>query len=542
MATSYLKSCCDSSVTYILTSLGSSLPLGNVYYAQIPNYFTGCSEVVSTVLPGAPVYSSVGSTLTNFASCASCLTTNPCIRITATSECDIVTKFPMGIECSSNITASTITMIVTGGTPPYKIIWANGYQGPVLSNAVPGISYSVTVTDYSWPGGPDYTATTVCTLAPPTPTPSVTPTPTPSSGGVNTTFLCLQVTKGTNTYTYNFTPSSTKINNKFTWNYGIYQLSWQLSPTPSWQVSMPIVAPQPPNVLFYNTNSSSPLGTFNALGDSIRSAVMTNGVCGNPIMTLSNTTITAPICENTPNTGSLYVNTLNAQSPVLYSLNGGATTQLNPLFINLTSGSYTVWVQDGDSTTLTQTATIPVAGQSANYSLDLNSTVVPLGANNKRLDFTVIIRDENANQVTTLPTGTQISFVISENNLFNITTQGGGNQVKVITVSKNSVVQNLTFNDSTLTLLPSTAQNCAPGTLKYTTATTRTYQSITITGSDVITGSVQIQLNKTIQPNICIFNVQDTISLSSPQITGCSCCGITGSLPNVSMTSNYGVG
>ena len=165
-----------------------------------------------------------------------------------------------------------------------------------------------------------------------------------------------------------------------------------------------------------------------------------------------------------------------------------------------------------------------------------------MGANNKRLDFTVIIRDENANQVTTLPTGTQISFVISENNLFNITTQGGGNQVKVITVSKNSVVQNLTFNDSTLTLLPSTAQNCAPGTLKYTTATTRTYQSITITGSDVITGSVQIQLNKTIQPNICIFNVQDTISLSSPQITGCSCCGITGSLPNVSMTSNYGVG
>ena len=541
MAISYLKSCCDSSVTFILTDLGSSLPLGNVYNAQIPNYFTGCSEVVSAVLPGAPAYSSVGSTLTNFASCPSCLTTNPCIRITATSECDIVTKFPMGIECSSNIGASTITINVTGGTPPYKIIWANGVQGPVLSNAVPGISYSVTVTDYSWPGGPDYTATTVCTLAPPTPTPSVTPTPTPSSGGVNTTFLCLQVTKGSDTYTYNFTPSSTKINNKFTWNYGIYQLSWQLSPTPSWQVSMPIVA-SPPNVLFYNTNPSSPLGTFTPLGDSIRSAVMTNGVCGNPIMTLSNTTITAPICENTPNTGSLYVNTLNGQPTILYSLNGGATTQLNPLFINLTSGSYTVWVQDGDSTTLTQTVTIPVAGESANYSLDLNSNIVPLGANSRRLDFTVIIRDENGNQVTTLPTGTQISFVIIENNIFNITTQGGGNQVKVITVRKNSVTQNLTFNDSTLTSTESALKTCGPNTTKYTTATTRVYQAITITGSDVITGSVQIQLIKTSPSNVCIFNVQDTISLSNPQITNCSCCGINGTIPIVSMTSNYGVG
>jgi hypothetical protein len=540
MAISYLKSCCDSSVTFILTNLVSPFPLGDVYYAQIPNYFTGCSEVVSTVLPGAPTYSSVGATLTNFASCPSCLTTNPCIRITATSECDIVTKFPMGIECSPNITASTITMIVTGGTPPYKIIWDNGFQGPVLSNAVPGISYGVTVTDYSWPGGPDYTATTVCQLAPPTPTPSVTPTPTPSSGGINTTFLCLQIIKDRQTYTYNFTPSSTKINNKFTWNYAGYQLSWQLSPQPSWQVNMPI-GNLVSSVLLYNTNPSSPLGTFTVLGTSITSAIMTNGVCGNAIMTLSNATITPPVCENTPNTGSIYINTLNGQSPVLYSLNGGATTQSNPLFTNLSSGSYNIWVQDGDSTTLTQNVTIPVAGQSANYSLDLNSTVVPLGANNRKLDFTVIIRDENGNQVTTLPTGTQISFVISENNLFNITTQGGGNQVKVITLRKNSVTQNLTFNETTSTSTSSSVPTCGPSSpTKYTTATTRTYQSITITGSDVITGSVQIQLNKTILPNICIFTVEDFISLSNPQVTGCSCCGINGSIPNASMVSNYG--
>ena len=537
MATSYLKSCCDSSVTFILTGLEPSLPLGNVYYTQIPNYFTGCSEVVSTVLPGAPTYSSVGSTLTNFASCASCINTNPCIRITATSECDVVTKFPMGIECSPNITASTITINVTGGTPPYKIVWANGFQGPVLSNAVPGLSYSVTVTDYSWPGGgPDYTATTVCTLAPPTPTPSVTPTVTPSSAAPNTTFLCLQVTTGGKTTTYNFTPSSTKINGKFTWTYGAYQLSWQLTPTPSWQVTMPISGI---SVLFLNQNPSSPpLGTFQLIG-AAGTAVMTNGVCGNLTMTLGSPNIQAPVCQNQPNTGSIYINTLNAQAPVLYSINGGITTQSNPFFNNLSSGNYNIWVQDGDLTTLTQVATIPVAGQPTNYSLDMNSNIINQGSNSKILNFTVIVRDENGNQVTSLPTGTQISFVINQTNIFNITTPGGGSVVKVINIKKNGVTQSLTFNDNITTSTTSAVPQCGSG-LIYTTATTRTFQPITITGTDVVTGSVQIQLNKTIAPIICVFTSQDSFSLSNPQITGCSCCNINGSLPTVNTTSTYG--
>jgi hypothetical protein len=530
MAISYLKSCCDSSVTFILTGLSPSLPLGNVYYAQIPNYFTGCSQVVSAVLPGAPTYTSAGSTLTNFGSCATCITSNPCIRITATSECDVVTKFPMGIECSPNITASTITINVTGGTPPYKIVWANGFQGPVLTNAVPGVSYSVTVTDYSWPnGGPDYTATTVCTLTPPTPTPTVTPSPTPSSGGLNTTFLCLQVTIGNRTYTYNFTPSNTRINNKFTWIYGPYVLSWQTSQgTSFWQVQMPIGDGVNPVILRNSSNTSVPLGSFIAFGSPGTTSVMTNGVCGNPIMTLQNATITPPTCQSTPLTGSIFVNILNGQSPVTYSKDGGLTTQSSPLFSNLPAGSYTITVQDGNSTTLQQQVTIPQPPTTNTYTLEVDTNIVPQNPGNSLLNFTVKVRDVNGNVVTTLPANTTISFNLQAENILQTTVSNGGNVISNVSIKKNGVTQ--VISPTITTSQSATAvSTCPPNqSTLISSGITKQYNGISISGSDSITGTIQVQVNKTAAVgNVCILKSLDTVRLINKQITGCSCCNIS---------------
>ena len=123
MAISYLKSCCDNSITYTLTGLGSALSLGSVYYVAIPNYFSGCSTVIpsSQLLPGSPTYSQSGAVLDGETSCGTCTAIYPCTRITATSECDVVTIAPMSVQCSPNIGAGSITMLVSGGTPPYKI-------------------------------------------------------------------------------------------------------------------------------------------------------------------------------------------------------------------------------------------------------------------------------------------------------------------------------------------------------------------------------------------------------------------------------------
>jgi hypothetical protein len=444
----------------------------------------------------------------------------------------------MGVECSPNLSANTITMIVTGGTPPYTIKWSNGLIGPTLSNAVPGQTYEITVTDYSWPdGGPDYTAVTTCSLALPTPTPSPTPTPTPTPFPSNNTTLCLQVNSGRNYYQYQFSPSATIINGRSTWIYGPYVLSWNTNPN-QWRVVMPVAGSTTSSVLTNSSNILIPTGTFQLYGSS-NTAFMTNGACGNPLMTLNSPTIQTPVCENQPNTGSIYVNTVNGTPPILYSLNGGAQTQTNPLFSNKPPGTYQIWVQDSNSVTLTQTAIIPQPTTLNTYVLEINSSIVPQGSGNSLLNYTVKVYDNNGNQVTTLPSGTQISFDIQVNTIYSSTVQNGGSVNGVISVKKNNVTQSITPTVQTSNSTTAVNSTCPSQPTQFNTGTTRIYQGLTISGSDVISGTVQRQVAKIIPGNVCILKSTDTVSLINKAINGCTCCNVSSqSVDSVVMTTN----
>lgn len=81
------------------------------------------------------------------------------------NECDVITIFPMDVECfvinpSSDLTNDgSATLIITGGTPPYTVTWGVGSIAPAITNIGIG-SYPATVVDYYG----DFTANTVCTL------------------------------------------------------------------------------------------------------------------------------------------------------------------------------------------------------------------------------------------------------------------------------------------------------------------------------------------------------------------------------------------
>jgi len=120
------------------------------------------------------------------------------------NECNVITIFPMVIECigvnPSTPTASDgqMTVSITGGTPPYTIIWSNGNISPAIQNLSVG-EYSVTVIDYYG----DFSVETTCELSvevdcsfsayvqnfvvEPTPTPTLTRTLTPSPTQTPTT-------------------------------------------------------------------------------------------------------------------------------------------------------------------------------------------------------------------------------------------------------------------------------------------------------------------------------------------------------------------
>jgi len=145
----------------------------------------------------------------------------------------------MVIECigvnPSTPTASDgqMTVSITGGTPPYTIIWSNGNISPAIQNLSVG-EYSVTVIDYYG----DFSAETSCTLSvevdcdfsvyvqnfvvEPTPTPTLTqtltatPTLTPTltktltaTPGVTPTMTPTRSVTSTPTGTVTATPTRT---------------------------------------------------------------------------------------------------------------------------------------------------------------------------------------------------------------------------------------------------------------------------------------------------------------------------------------------
>jgi len=116
------------------------------------------------------------------------------VRVTGVNECDVVTVFPLSVSCEV-VDEVSINLIISGGTPPYTILWNNGSNQNPLVNVSYG-DYTAVVTDYVWPNGiSDFTATTTCSILKPipdcsydpsiteftiTPTPTVTPTMTPT--------------------------------------------------------------------------------------------------------------------------------------------------------------------------------------------------------------------------------------------------------------------------------------------------------------------------------------------------------------------------
>jgi len=210
--------CCSNLGTTI-----SANDIGQPSFASNQVYFleslilSGCVRAisVSSSPAGEIILDDANYTLTSYNSCSLCTgstggcfppvpTPTPTIYyssdtrcgngILKRNECDPIVIFPMGVQCvGANPTLTTIpdgslSLIITGGTPPYTVTWSTGGNGLLLTNLGVG-SYSSIVVDYYG----DFTAYTTCTLTAPTPVPTetrltntptvtqtVTPTPDPS--------------------------------------------------------------------------------------------------------------------------------------------------------------------------------------------------------------------------------------------------------------------------------------------------------------------------------------------------------------------------
>jgi len=225
----YFQTCCvklnESDNYFGVNGLTLSLPiLVNVYSIEIPS-FSGCATLIEGPIPSnSLIYNGTNGTATLYPNCQDCLENayscfpppppQPAITYLQSNECDVITIFPMTIECDSinpsgpNSNDGRVSISITGGTPPYKYIWGGSISGnisPAVMNLSSG-SYPVTVVDY-WG---DFTANTICVLAGPTATPTPTLTSTPSPTPTLTVTLTPTLTKTpTVTPTLTTTPTLT---------------------------------------------------------------------------------------------------------------------------------------------------------------------------------------------------------------------------------------------------------------------------------------------------------------------------------------------
>ena len=89
---------------------------------------------------------------------------NPTITLLS-NECGVITTLPMNVICETTNPTSfdssdgEVSVLISGGTPPYVVTWNNGSLSQGLTNLKNG-SYTATTVDYY----KDYTSVTVCEI------------------------------------------------------------------------------------------------------------------------------------------------------------------------------------------------------------------------------------------------------------------------------------------------------------------------------------------------------------------------------------------
>lgn len=514
--------------TYIIgskcyTLLSTGGPGGSIVYRT---GFNGCltdcgpcnptptptPTVTKTPTPTPSITPSVTPTLTQTPGLTPTPSPSPYVtttttRATGTTDCAIVTLFPMGLICNvvdpttSTSSDGILSVNITGGTPPYSFLWSNGSTEQTIVGVGVG-SYDVTVVDFYG----DFTATTTCSLTGPTPTPTQTPTPTvtPTSTPPPIPDLCLTVTVDSGLKSFIQYEGNGIINSKMSWSAlttTIPQVS--VAGTVSqiyWNNSQWVVTGIGLNgeSIVSTSSSSIPLTNWTVLGGgSITSVSATQGDCPT-YTTMSNTIgIDNASCSNKCD-GSINIVTQNGSGDFSYELVNIKPKQSTPLFENLCDGDYTVKIYD--NTTGEQDVRTVKLLNSKNVEtykiefVDVKFTTVSNTSITKSYRQTATIKVTNTSTGQPLQSGESVDFTVGTQKFFNDqlwfnSLYAGTDNISFV-VKKNGVTQTLSTTSSS-NIISSSGTKCSNNGRKQTSSSTS--GTFTIGSGDVYT--VEINLN-----------------------------------------------
>ena len=431
----------------------------------------------------------------------------PNIPLEPTNECDVLTIFPMSAECitinptNDETFDGAASLMITGGTPPYEILWETGGVGTIITNLNVG-TYTATIKDSYG----DFIINTTCELtAPPAPTTTTTTSTTtlPQFDDLCVVITTPKIGEGSSGYNYKFWDFiyNGYYNGKPSWlsDDGDYFIYWNTGTTNQWLYS------GTSGSILYNTNPATPpLSGWQFLGVPKGDIYVYEGSCDGQQPLAFQITKNDSSCGND---GSIIVSATGGLPPYMYSLNGGTTTQVSPIFQGLGGGTYSVSVIDGNNTIQTQNVTIAQLAISTTYVVKLTR-----GYSNT---FNVTINPP-------LPAGVSVSYDIVYGSLFKVAPQPTS---ATNTITSTILVDGNPIPNPSPVIINSTTFNPCDGGNFYETNSVYTWSNITMTTSTTVDGTI----NNTISPNSpipqCYLGTRTTnLTLNNLQINGCQCC------------------
>lgn len=485
-------SCC---VSYIVTNQSSTNVKTSIEFTPCCNE-TKTSPYFIPFQTGIIICSSTGVKVLggdvqviNNGDCPDCpvittTTTGPVVTTTTTfappippiepkNECSVITIFPLGVECftidptTSDSFDGAVTLGITGGTPPYEVVWENGSLAQSLSNIGVG-QYSSIVTDYYG----DFTAYTTCILTAETPVTTTTTTQEPLPSYED---ICITIIRGNKQssyveyYQFDFNgyigdyPTWTDVTDGLDIVWDEINNQWEVS---GWTVGQII-----------NTNPAiPPLNGWDSLGstlpDRVLSITAVLGLC--QLLSTPNLTIRVndPECGCD---GSLILTPFGGTPPYEYSINGGSTYAPTTIYNNLCQGTYVVYVRDSSGFTYTETVSLSAPTLSVNYIL----TMSYLPGNT----FGVSISPS-------LPIGTTVTFDVIHQNTFNVgPSPSSATYNNTVTLNVNGVPVPYTPPPVLNQLSPIPQPFPCQGSFQYNTTKQFTWVSLNMTFGTTIGGS-----------------------------------------------------
>ena len=398
------------------------------------------------------------------------------------NECQPIVIYPLGVACQvtnpsgANLSNGSATLIITGGTPPYNITWANGNSTTSISNLSVG-SYPATITDYYG----DFTANTTCVLTGPVvPTTTTTTTTIP----VVTYDFCMVINYNYREEDVNlsihFNPNGV-VNGKQSWlsDDELYSIVWD-NVDNRWELVDTV-----DNLTVINNNPNyPPLTNWLILGRQ-GTVTVTEGECVNVENLRLTVTKNDPSCTSCD--ASLTLQGNGGVPPYQYSINGGDTWVNGSLFRNLCPDiTFTPQIKDSEGTIVTsQSGNVIFASKSViQYQISLNPTTTNrLSTNSYQYNYALVITPPLPND------GTTIKFNIAFARYFIRT--------PFINSANATITSQVTKNGNTLPSVNNTSEgdynNSNPGCTSfrvYRTAYTFSYSNLTVTANDTYTFKV----------------------------------------------------